>query len=177
MRDHHDDFRQVLAVDPMARGFAFALLERGDRLVDWGRKRGLGGSTQGKCVAAVQALIRLYRPDALVLEDCTAPASRRCRRVRTLIRALSRIAARQGIQVRHVPPRFLREVCAGNPRATKHDVAGALATRFPELARKVPPRRKAWMTEDSRINLFDALALAASALQAGDRAHRSRDRP
>jgi hypothetical protein len=35
-----------------------------------------------------------------------------------------------------------------------------IATRFPQLARSVPPERKPWMSEDSRMAIFDAAAFA-----------------
>jgi hypothetical protein len=47
---------------------------------------------------------------------------------------------------------------------TKHDIALVLADRFPELRSWRPRRRKAWMSEDERMNIFDALALAESFL-------------
>jgi hypothetical protein len=36
-----------------------------------------------------------------------------------------------------------------------------IAKRFPEeLGSRLPPERKPWMSEDSRMNIFDAVALA-----------------
>lgn len=164
MRD--SAFTQVLAVDPTPRGLSFAILERGGRLIDWGGKRGgVGTRTNARCVADVAALIQFYRPDVLALERCSARESRRRPRVRVLIHALRRLAAREGVQPRHISPGRLRRVCTGNRRATKHDVARALADRFPELARALPPRRKSWMNEDHRINVFDAVGLAFVVIQ------------
>lgn len=158
-------FIQVLAIDPTPRGLSFALLECCGLLVDWGSKRGVSDRSNRRCVADVEALIRLYRPNVLALEHCAAQGSRRRRRVRALIRALHNLAARKGIESRRIPPRLVRDVCAGSPLATKHEVALALAERFPELARAVPPRRRVWMSEDPRINVFDAVALAYVVVQ------------
>jgi hypothetical protein len=46
-------------------------------------------------------------------------------------------------------------------RGTKHALAEIIAKRFPEeLGSRLPPKRKPWMSEDSRMNIFDAVALA-----------------
>lgn len=176
MRDRRH-FKQILAIDPTTRGLSFALLASSGRLIDWGGKWAPSAGRNKRCAEAVAALIRTHRPDLLVLEDCTAPGSRRCARVRALIRRLRSVAASQRIPLKLIPPRYLREVCAGNPRATKHDVARALAGRLPELARHVPPPRKPWMTEDGRTNIFDAVALAVAILHRAERPHGNRGGP
>jgi hypothetical protein len=43
---------------------------------------------------------------------------------------------------------------------TKHQIAVVIAGKFPELAPRLPPVRKPWMTEDARMAIFDAVALA-----------------
>jgi hypothetical protein len=46
-------------------------------------------------------------------------------------------------------------------QGTKHALAEIMAERFPdELGSRLPPKRKPWMSEDSRMNIFDAAALA-----------------
>jgi hypothetical protein len=40
----------------------------------------------------------------------------------------------------------------------KGQMARFVAARFTELARSVPPERKPWMSEDSRMAMFDAAA-------------------
>ncbi len=157
-------FNKVLAVDPTTRGFAFAIVEAG-RVIDRGEKRIVGPCKNRRCEEALEALVRTRRPDVLALEHCTAPGSRRCARVRALMRSFGAVASRHGVSVELVSPRFLREACVGDPRATKHQIAVALAARFPELRHHVPPRRKVWMTEHPRTNVFDAIALAATVIE------------
>ncbi|MDB6018025.1 MAG: hypothetical protein JWR19_2514 [Pedosphaera sp.] len=46
-------------------------------------------------------------------------------------------------------------------KGTKHSIAEILAQRFPEeLGDRLPPKRLAWMSEDDRLYMFDAVALA-----------------
>ena len=42
-------------------------------------------------------------------------------------------------------------------------MAELLAKKFPdELASRLPPKRKPWKSEDSRMDIFDAVALAVA---------------
>jgi len=47
----------------------------------------------------------------------------------------------------------------------KRQLAEAIAARIPAFERYLPPPRKPWMSEDSRMNLFDAAALALTFFQ------------
>jgi len=44
----------------------------------------------------------------------------------------------------------------------KYEVASALALQFPDLASRLPPRRKCWQSEDYRMGIFDAAALGVA---------------
>lgn len=44
--------------------------------------------------------------------------------------------------------------------ANKHQIATAVVQKFPELAPRLPPDRKPWMSEDPRMAMFNAVALA-----------------
>ncbi len=55
----------------------------------------------------------------------------------------------------------VRQVFFADGQGTKHALAEILAKRFPEeLGSRLPPKRRAWMSEDSRMDIFDAVALA-----------------
>lgn len=50
---------------------------------------------------------------------------------------------------------------ADGGEGTKHALAEKMAKRFPEeLGFRLPPKRRAWESEDSRMDIFDAVALA-----------------
>ena len=51
-------------------------------------------------------------------------------------------------------------IWAGSDATTKQEIAIAIAERFPELAPRLPRSRKPWMSEDYRMSIFDAVALA-----------------
>ena len=51
-------------------------------------------------------------------------------------------------------------------QGTKHMLAEIIAKRFPEeLGSRLPPKRKPWMSEDFRMNIFDAVAEVIVAIQ------------
>jgi hypothetical protein len=54
----------------------------------------------------------------------------------------------------------VREVFARVDALTKRDIALAVAKQIPAFERYLPPVRKPWMSEDARMSLFDAAALA-----------------
>ena len=41
----------------------------------------------------------------------------------------------------------------------KREIAQSIAREFPELEPRLPPVRRIWMSEDARMNIFDAVAL------------------
>ena len=151
--------QRVLAIDPTSRGFGYVVLEADDLLVDWGARQ-LRGEKNTACVAAVMRLIERYEPDLLVLEDGTATGSRRCQRVQQLIDRLAELARRNGIRVRWISRVKVKKAFASLGASTKHQIALAIAARFPELAYQLPRARKPWMSEDCRMAIFDAAAFA-----------------
>jgi hypothetical protein len=73
------------------------------------------------------------------------------------------LARERGISVYTVARKaILDRFSSSEERATKYSIAEALAQQFPELAKKLPPHRKAYMSQDERMAIFDALALAVT---------------
>jgi hypothetical protein len=151
--------RLALAVDPTTKGFAFVLLEDG-LLIDWG-VRHAGSNKNVGSIRKLRVLLTQYKPDVLIIEDVNHRSSRRWRRVRQLVGWFAREARRNRILLRRVAHQQVRKQFATySPQVTKYRVAVALAQRFPELQERLPRVRKMWMTEDERMSIFDALAMA-----------------
>ncbi len=151
---------RVLAIDPTNRGCGFAVFEGPTRLIDWGIKRVGGRNVNAGCIAAVVRLLRWYEPECLVIEDCAVRGARRRDRVRRLTDDLVDLARRFHVRAVRVPWTRVRRACGSSPIATKEQIAARLAEQFPELARHLPAHRKPWMSEDVRMSIFDAAALA-----------------
>lgn len=154
---------RVLAMDPSTRGFGFAVFEGPDRLVDWGLVH-VGRDKNDASLKRFEDLMGLYAPAGVVAEDCADAACQRRSRARLLIAQALDYAAFFERHVITVPWRTVRVVVGGRPKATKEEIARAVARRFPEVAHRLPPHRKPWMSEDARTSLFDAVALGVAGL-------------
>jgi Holliday junction resolvasome RuvABC endonuclease subunit len=148
-----------LAIDPVSRGFGFAVMEGQTALVDWGVKR-TRSDKKAETLSKVQALIQHYRPRTLILENGNAKGSRRCERVRRLLTDIRAMAENKRVKTCSVSPLLVKKVFLAFRATTKHQIAQVIATQLPELALRVPRHRKPWMPEDYRMSIFDATALA-----------------
>jgi Holliday junction resolvasome RuvABC endonuclease subunit len=162
-RGYTKDIR-VLAIDPSTRGFGFAVLEGRNQLIDWGVKETKTDKNR-RSLKLIADLIEQYEPSVLVLEDYGGKGSRRCRRVAELIEAISKLAAKRKLKVKMYSRAKVKLAFAESGAGTKYEIAMAIANRFPELAQRLPRFRKPWMSEDYRMSIFDAVALAIAFFQ------------
>ena len=151
---------RILAIAPSTRGFGFAVLEGRETLVDWGVKT-VKGDKNIQSLAKVEDLIAHYQPGTLVLEDTSAKNSRRSPRIRKLCQQIIKMASNRKVSIKLFSRDQVMKTFIPDGRGTKHAFAEIIAKRFPEeLGSRLPPERKPWMSEDSRMNIFDAVALA-----------------
>lgn len=128
--------------------------------MDWGVKS-VQGEKNRQCLLKVKAMIVHYRPDVMVLED--SGNVRRSVRIKTLSRRLQALAAKLGVRVVVLFREQVRQVFFAEGGGTKHELAELLARRFPvELGPRLPPKRKPWKSEDARMDIFEAVALAVA---------------
>jgi len=152
--------KRILAIDPTTRGFGFAVLEGPMSLVDWGVKEAKGKTNKNeRSLNLIEDLIIHYRPDVIVVEDYDGQDSRRCPRVAGLIRRVAQLAGKRKIIIRSFSRSMVRDAFSEVHAHTKHQIAEAVSSRFPELVPRMPKFRKCWMPEDYRMNFFDAIAL------------------
>jgi len=153
---------RILAVAPLSRCLGYAVMEGPIRLVASGNKAILGDKNAG-ALAWVQKFIRFYQPDVLVLPDVNAADTRRAARIKMLHRKIVAVAKKRQLKVRLISITQVRGKLLGDAKGTKQAVAQMLAAKFPaELAARLPPKRRAWMSEDPRMDIFDAVGLAVA---------------
>jgi hypothetical protein len=150
--------KRVLAIDPTSRGFGFVVLESPATLVDWGVKV-IRQPNETRAMARVLDLVRHYMPEIILVEDHNK-GSRRCARIQSMLAGVGRLATEEGLKIRHVSVSRVKEVFRTFRAHTKHEIAHAVAQQLPELAPRLPPYRKAWMSEDYQMAIFDAAAFA-----------------
>ena len=132
----------------------------GETLADWGVKT-VTGDKNAESLAKVEEMIAHYRPGVLVLQDASAKHSRRSPRIRELSKGVVALAATRKVKVRLFSREQVMKSFFAEGEGTKHALAELIAKQFPEeLGDRLPPKRRAWMSEDARMDIFDAVALA-----------------
>jgi len=151
---------RVLAIDPVTSGFGFAVMEGERNLIDWGVKEAVGHNKNQACLRLVCSLFDRYQPEMLVVEHTSLGKTRRCERVRDLIRNILSLAVERRIRTRAFSRPQIRDAFQTRDARTKHEIATVIAKLLPELGPRLPRLRQPWMSEDSRMAIFDAVALA-----------------
>ena len=153
---------RILAVALSARGFGFVVMEGQKTIIECGG-RVAEGDKNAQSLAKLEKLFIFYRPGALVLQDVEAKGSRRAPRIKKLNRQIRGLAEKRKITVRLISGNQLRSLLLDNPKGTKQEMAEMIAMRFPnEFASRLPRKRKTWESEDGRMDIFDAAALAVA---------------
>jgi len=152
---------RILAIAPLSRGLGYAVMEGSDKLVACGNKAILHDKNVG-ALAWVNRFLQFYQPDVLVLPNVTAGDTRRAARIKTLHRKIVAWAGKKQVKVRLVSSTQVRTQLLGDPQGTKFAVAQRLAAKYPaELESRMPPKRRPWMSEDPRMDIFDAVGFKA----------------
>ena len=151
--------RRVLALDLRPRSLGFVVFEGPDHLLDWGVKifRDLGGHE----VPASQRLALLlheFEPAIVLLKSSVWTRQSTKPQLTSILDEIRR-EGKDRIAVRLISTRRIRRLFPGDVR-NKDDLASRVAAHFPDLAWKLPPRRKFWNREHYRMSIFDAAALA-----------------
>jgi hypothetical protein len=150
----------VLAIYPQSRGFAFIPFEGWLSPMNWGIHEAHGPRKNAWCLNKINALLDLYMPGIVVLQDMSDRGARRAPRIQQLNDRIAELADRRGMAVqKHSRARVLDYFTAVGA-TTKQNIAERIAKQVPALERYVPPARKPWMSEDPRMGIFDAAALA-----------------
>jgi len=151
----------TLSLDPTSAGFCYAVLQGTETLLDWGSTE-LSARTREMVLQRIGKIIRRYAPSLIVIE--TVERSRRGVWAREFTASVEEFCRAGSIEVVKVSRRQVQEEFAATGR-TKYNIAVAVARLFPELEPRLPRKRKAWMSEDERMSIFDAVSLALVALR------------
>jgi Holliday junction resolvasome RuvABC endonuclease subunit len=153
---------RILAISLSSRGFGYAVMEGERALVIYGNKS-VKKDKNVNSLVQIDKMVTRYQPDVLVLHDVNAKGTYRALRIKALHRRVIKLAKKRKLKVKEISVTWLRSQLLGDPKGTKHEMAEMLAKEFPnELASRLPPKRKAWVSEDGRMDTFDAVALAVA---------------
>lgn len=152
----------VLALYPFARGFAYVLFEGPYAPIEWAVKDIRGKERNALALAAIKGLIARLQPDILVLQDVRSDKPpKRSERIRRLHWLVAGHAQSEAIELHAYTRDDVRACFASAGAATRYEIAQVLASQLRALKLRLPPKQtKIWKSEDARMSLFDAAALA-----------------
>jgi hypothetical protein len=148
----------LLALYPNAVGLGYAVFERELRATDWGIK----AARKRKHHTTVQnaaELLRHFSPTHLILPARTL-VMKGSERLHQTSLDIARLSHEYGSRVHRYSRADIRSCFAKHGAESKDAIVAVIAKLLPEFQQHVPPRRRIWMSEDYRMGLFDAVALA-----------------
>lgn len=155
--------QRVLGVDPVRNGFGYAVIEDNPlTLVDWGVFNCKEDELR-KCLKRIDFLIERYQPTAVALEKKPNRPTHKRKRV-VLIEGVLTASKRKDIAVQSFEREQIRQYFSEFGAITKEEIAKRIAEQFPELFPRLPKHREPYMSEDYRMNIFDAVALVLTFL-------------
>lgn len=150
----------ILAIHLQTRGFAYVLFGESRIPIDWGVYDARGADKNARSLIRINSLLELHTPDVMVLQDMSERGTPRARRIRELNRRAAELADQRGVRVKTYSRAQVIGYFAEFGAVTKQQIAEAIAKHIPALDLYVPPARKSWMSENARMGIFDAAALA-----------------
>ena len=150
--------RPLLALYPNISGLCYAVFEAELKAVDWGIKT----ARQAKHATLLRhasRLMEIFGPETIILPARKAVV-RGSDRLRKIGYDIEQVAKVSGASVRAYTRSDIQSCFARHGAASKDAIARAIVRLLPEFEQHLPPPRKIWMSEDYRMGLFDAVALA-----------------
>ena len=158
---------RTLSLDVRSAKFGFVVFEEPDQLADYGvRSYACGhGPLNTVLRRSFRKLINLYFPSLIVFRIPPNRADNRTRRAKVAAGILRKESKRQSIPIRCISRGTIKRFFRAQGLTNKYRIASYLADRFPNLAWKLPPRRRLWQSERHRMSIFDAVAAGVVCLQ------------
>jgi hypothetical protein len=146
---------RVIGISARAHSFGFVVIENNTTL-DYG-VRTCYRSQFDNCLAdRFDRILREYDPSAVIILSARSKAAKH--RTGLTRNAIKSSARRNRVPTVFVPIRVLNRYFAQYGAATKHEIAAAVAQIMPELAWRLPPKRKPWQNEPYSMAIFHAAA-------------------
>ena len=148
----------VLSLYPNMHGLGYVLFETELRAVDWGIKTARRRKHE-TAMKQTNSLLRAFSPQHIILPT-RAPVVSGSRRLHKISTDIALLAENVGSHVHWYSRTDIKSCFAKHGAESKDAIVNVIARLLPEFQQHVPPRRRIWMSEDYRMGLFDAVALA-----------------
>ncbi len=147
---------RILVLDLRADRIGYAVFEAPNRLLDYGASR---FDSPGVAKARVGTLLRTFHPSVAVLRRVRSRSTRQNTRWTCGLRIIRAELRRFSVPVKSVTERSLKQFFKDFGCRNKFEVAALLARQYPELAWKLPRKRKSYEPEPWTMTYFDAISL------------------
>lgn len=153
---------RYLAVDIRPRSIGFVVMDN-TSVIDSGIRR-CDQSRFDDCLGdRFDRLLQLYEPKAVILRDGRSLGGDL--KKGKIAQAIRQVAKRRTIDLATVRLATVQQYFRRHDAKTKHQVAIVVTSLLPELAWKLPHKRKPWESEHYRMSIFDAAALLIAYLE------------
>ena len=150
---------RILAIALSTGGFGFVVMEGKRTIIEFGR-RVADGDKNAQSLAKMKKLLNFYRPDDWCFKTWR-PKVHAASQDQNAKPANQKGDGEAKDSGKTYFRKAIADLAARQSTGTKQEMAATLAAQFPdELASRLPPKRKLWTSEDARMDIFDAMALA-----------------
>jgi hypothetical protein len=155
----------VLALYPNMKGLWYVVFEERLRTIDWGIKQ-VRKKKGADFERYAQWLMNVFSPARIVLPMRLA-VTVESGRLQKVAANIEELATAYGISVHFYSRAEIQAHFMQYGTKSKDEIARVIVGVLPEFGQHLPPRRKKWMSEDYRMGLFDAVALAMVYFECG----------
>jgi hypothetical protein len=141
----------ILAIDLRHRRFGYAVFEGHRQLRDSGLKvyRAVGEVEAAMASKRLEVLLKSFSPSAIVVKRERWDRAQTSSHIRSLVEATTRVASAHSVSIMLIGDDDVRKTFRNMGCETREEIAAALARIFPELLWKLPPKRRAWQSDQS----------------------------
>lgn len=150
-----DNSERVLSIYLTYRGFGFTVFEGAKSVLDWGNAH-IEGQNKDIFEKRITALVEADKIERIV---CYTGHGRPVA-IQRNIANLKTLGNKVDVKVELLSKDEISNVFEAFGSYTKYQRAGLVAAYLPDLAYKLPPKRKCFEGEDLRMAIFDSAALA-----------------
>lgn len=152
---HLQSPERVLAIYLTYRGFGYVILDEPDVTVDWAHLNVIGHDN----TVFANKITQLITNNAID-KVLTFGPNKRPTRIQENIKSLRSICKRQKTALKTFSKSEISNVFEAFGSYTKYERATLISKLLPDLLAKLPPKRRAWDSEDLRMSIFEAASLA-----------------